>query len=130
MPIIGIGIDLVEVKRIENAVKNRKNFLERIYTQEEIKVNPRGEFRFQELAGRFAVKEAFFKAIKSGWRRGVMFSDVIVLNEPSGAPYIKLTGRAKEIAEALGVKSIFVSISHIDNLATGMVIVTDDQGDR
>lgn len=129
MPIIGIGIDLVEVKRIENAVKNRKNFLERIYTQEEIKVNPRGEFRFQELAGRFAVKEAFFKAIKSGWRRGVTFSDVVVLNEPSGAPYIKLTGRAKEIAESLGVKSIFVSISHIDNLATGMVIVTDDQGD-
>ncbi len=126
MPIIGIGIDLVEVQRIENAVKNRRNFLERIYTREEIKVNPRGEFKFQELAGRFAVKEAFFKAIKSGWRRGVTFSDVIVLNEPSGAPYIKLTGRAKEIAESLGVKSIFVSISHIDNLATGLVIVTDD----
>ena len=127
MPIIGIGIDLVEVKRIENAVKNRKNFLERIYTQEEIKVNPSGEFRFQELAGRFAAKEAFFKAIKTGWRRGVTFNDVIVLNEKSGAPYIKLTGKAKEIADSLGVKQIFVSISHIDNLATGMVIVTNDQ---
>jgi len=124
MPIIGIGIDLVDVKRIENAVKKRKNFLERIYTQEEIKMNPRGEFRFQELAGRFAVKEAFFKAIKSGWRRGVTFSDVIVLNEPSGAPYIKLTGRAKEIAQSLGVNKIFVSISHTDELATGMVIIT------
>ncbi len=124
MPIIGVGIDLVEVKRIESAVKNRKNFLERIYTQEEIKVNPRGEFRFQELAGRFAVKEAFFKAIKTGWRRGVTFSDVIVLNEPSGAPYIKLTGKAKMIAEGLGIKDIFVSISHTDELATGMVIVT------
>ena len=124
MPIIGIGIDLVDVKRIENAVKKRKNFLERIYTQEEIKMNPRGEFRFQELAGRFAAKEAFFKAIKSGWRRGVTFSDVIVLNEPSGAPYIKLTGRAKEIAQSLGVNKIFVSISHTDELATGMVIIT------
>lgn len=129
MAIIGIGIDLVEVKRIEDAVKTRKNFLERIYTQEEIKMTPRGEFRFQELAGRFAVKEAFFKAIKSGWRRGVTFSDVVVLNEPSGAPYIKLTGRAKEIAESLGVKNIFVSISHIDELATGMVIVTDEEED-
>jgi len=124
MPIIGIGIDLVDVKRIEDAVKKRKNFLERIYTQEEIKMNPRGEFRFQELAGRFAAKEAFFKAIKSGWRRGVTFSDVIVLNEPSGAPYIKLTGRAKEIAQSLGVNKIFVSISHTDELATGMVIIT------
>jgi len=124
MPIIGIGIDLVDVKRIEDAVKKRKHFLERIYTQEEIKVNPRGEFRFQELAGRFAAKEAFFKAIKSGWRRGVTFSDVIVLNEPSGAPYIKLNGRAKEIAQSLGVNKIFVSISHTEDLATGIVIIT------
>ena len=124
MSIIGIGIDLVDVKRIEDAVKKRNNFLERIYTQEEIRMNPRGEFRFQELAGRFAVKEAFFKAIKSGWRRGVTFNDVIVLNEPSGAPYIKLTGRAKEIAQSLGVNKIFVSISHTDELATGMVIIT------
>jgi holo-[acyl-carrier protein] synthase len=124
MPIVGIGIDIVDVKRIEDAVRKRKDFLNRIYTQEEIKVNPRGEFRFQELAGRFAVKEAFFKAIKTGWRRGVTFSDVIVLNEPSGAPYIELTGRAKEVADSLGIKNIFVSISHTDELATGMVIVT------
>jgi holo-[acyl-carrier protein] synthase len=124
MSIIGVGIDIVDVKRIEDAVNKRKRFLERIYTQEEIKLNPRGEFRFQELAGRFAAKEAFFKAIKTGWRRGVTFSDVIVLNEKSGAPYIKLTGRAKAIADSLGVRNIFVSISHTDELATGMVIIT------
>ena len=125
MPIIGIGIDLVEVERIRVAVNRRKNFLKRIYTPDEIKTNPKGEFRFQELAGRFAVKEAFFKAIKSGWRRGVTFSDVIVLNEPSGAPYIKLTGKAKEITESLGINSIFVSISHTNTLATGIVIVAN-----
>jgi holo-[acyl-carrier protein] synthase len=125
MSIIGIGIDIVDVKRIEDAVKRRKTFLERIYTQEEIKLNPRGEFRYQELAGRFAAKEAFFKAIKTGWRRGVTFSDVIVLNERSGAPYIKLTGRAKTIADSLGVRNIFVSISHTDELATGIVIITE-----
>ena len=124
MSIIGIGIDLVVVKRIEDAVKKRKNFLERIYTPEEIKLTPEGEFRYQELAGRFAVKEAFFKAIKSGWRKGVTFSDVIVLNEPSGAPYIRLTGRAKEIADSLGAKNVYVSISHTDNIATGTVIIT------
>jgi holo-[acyl-carrier protein] synthase len=125
MSIVGIGIDLVEVKRIEDAVKNRKNFLERIYTKEEIKMNPEGEFRYQELAGRFAVKEAFFKAIKSGWRKGVTFSDVIVLNEPSGAPYIELTGKAKAIADSLGAKNVYVSISHTDNIATGIVILTN-----
>ncbi len=125
MSIIGVGIDLVEVKRIEDAVKKRKNFLERIYTKEEIKMNPEGEFRYQELAGRFAVKEAFFKAIKSGWRKGVTFSDVIVLNQPSGAPYIELTGKAKEIADSLGAKNVYVSISHTDNIATGIVILTN-----
>jgi len=125
MPIIGIGIDIVEVDRIRSAVNERKNFLERIYTPEEIKINPKGEFRYQELAGRFAAKEAFFKAIKSGWGRGVTFRDVIVLNEPSGAPYIVLTGKAKEIAESLGVNSIFVSISHTDDVATGIVIIAE-----
>ncbi|UCG29766.1 MAG: holo-ACP synthase [candidate division WOR-3 bacterium] len=125
MPIIGVGIDIVDVKRIESAVNKRRDFLKRIYTPEEIKTNPKGEFRYQELAGRFAVKEAFFKAIKSGWRRGVMFSDVIVLNEPSGAPYIRLTGKAKEFAESLGVNSIFVSISHTTDLATGIVIIAN-----
>lgn len=125
MSIIGVGIDIVEVARIENAVNKRENFLNKIYTPEEIKINPRGEFRFQELAGRFAVKEAFFKAIRSGWRRGVTFSDVIVLNEPSGAPYITLTGKAKDIADSLGVTKIFVSISHTVDLATGIVIITD-----
>lgn len=125
MAIIGIGIDIVEVGRIQNAVDKRENFLKKIYTPEEIRMNPRGEFRFQELAGRFAVKEAFFKAIKSGWRRGVSFSDVIVLNEQSGAPYIRLAGKAKEIADSLGATKIFVSISHTTDLATGIVIITD-----
>ncbi|MBE0433535.1 holo-ACP synthase [candidate division WOR-3 bacterium] len=125
MAIIGIGIDIVEVKRIQNAVTRRENFLKKIYTTEEIRMTPRGEFRFQELAGRFAVKEAFFKAIKTGWRRGMTFSDVIVLNEPSGAPYVKLTGKAKDIAQSLGATDIFVSISHTADLATGIVIITD-----
>lgn len=125
MAIIGIGIDIIDVGRIRSAVTRHESFLKKIYTPEEIRMTPRGEFRFQELAGRFAVKEAFFKAIKTGWRRGVTFSDVIVLNEPSGAPYIKLTGRAKDVAEQLGATEIFVSISHTVELATGIVIITD-----
>lgn len=125
MAIIGVGIDIIEVARIREAVNKHETFLKRIYTPDEIRVNPRGEFRFQELAGRFAAKEAFFKAIKTGWRRGVTFSDVTILNEPSGAPYVRLCGRAKEVAESLGVKKIFVSISHTVDLATGIVIITD-----
>ncbi|MCK4756745.1 holo-ACP synthase [candidate division WOR-3 bacterium] len=124
MEIIGIGIDIIEVSRIKNAITTKKNFLNRIYSNKEIKLSDRGKFRFEELAGRFAVKEAILKAIKTGWRRGVKFNEIIVLNEPSGAPYVNLIGKTQKFAESLGVKNIFVSISHTKELAIGMAIVT------
>jgi holo-[acyl-carrier protein] synthase len=124
MDVIGIGIDIVEVKRIKNAVTQKKNFLKRIYAENEIKLSDRGKFRYEELAGRFAAKEAFFKAIKTGWRRGVMFKDIVVLNEPSGAPYILLFGKTQEIAASLSIKHTFVSISHTKDLAIAMVVVS------
>ena len=124
MEIIGIGIDMVEVSRIKQAVTTKKRFLERIYSKHEIILSDRGKFRYEELAGRFAVKEAVFKTIKTGWRRGVQFKDIVVLNEKSGAPYVTLNGKAKEIAESLGVRNIFVSISHTQDLAVGLAIAT------
>jgi holo-[acyl-carrier protein] synthase len=122
--IIGVGIDIVEVKRMERAINRKNNFLKHIYSEEELRLSERGKFRAQELAGRFAVKEAFFKAIKTGWRKGVRFQDVIVLNESSGAPYLILDGKTKEFAQSLGVKEIFVSISHVTELAVAVVIIT------
>jgi holo-[acyl-carrier protein] synthase len=124
MEIIGIGIDITEVSRIEKAVSQHKNFLQRIYKDAEVRLSDRGSFRFEELAGRFAVKEAIFKAIKTGWRKGVKFTDITVLNEPSGAPYAQLSGTTKAIANSIGVKSIFVSISHTKTIAVGMAVVT------
>ncbi len=124
MAVAGIGIDIVEIKRIKAAIKSKKNFLPRVFSETEIRLSERGEFRFEELAGRFAVKEAFFKAIKTGWRRGVTFKDIVVLNETSGAPYVELSGKAKEIAATVGVQKIFVSISHTKELAVGLVVLT------
>jgi len=122
--IIGIGIDLVEVSRIKQAVTTKKRFLERIYSKHEIKLSDRGKFRYEELAGRFAVKEAILKAIKTGWRRGVQFKNIVVLNEESGAPYVTLNGKVKEIADSLGVRNVFISISHTKDLAVGLAIAT------
>jgi holo-[acyl-carrier protein] synthase len=124
MKIIGIGIDIIEVARIKDAVTKKKSLITRVFSNIELRMSERGQFRYEELAGRFAVKEAVFKAIKTGWRSGVAFRDVTVLNEPSGAPYVKLGGRAGEIAAKLGVKNIFVSISHVKEMAVGMVILT------
>jgi len=123
MEIAGIGIDMIEVARIKEGIKQRKNFISRVYNEDEVKLSERGKFRYEELAGRFAVKEAVLKAIKTGWRRGITFKDITVLNEPSGAPLVTLSGKAKEVAEALGVKQIFVSISHTNELAIGIVVL-------
>lgn len=123
MGIIGLGVDMIEVARIKKAVDRRPGFLERIYGVGEIKLSGRGKIRYEELAGRFAVKEALLKAIKTGWRRGATFKDIAVLNEPSGAPFVKLDGRTREIADGLGVKKIHVSISHTKELAVAVVIL-------
>jgi len=124
MEIVGIGIDLVEVPRIKRAVIKRKSFLKKIYNEKEIKLSDRGAFRYEELAGRFAAKEAILKVLKTGWRKGVTFNEVIILNHPTGAPYVELAGRAKQVAESLGIKEIHVSISHSKELAIGMAIAT------
>ncbi|OGC42140.1 holo-[acyl-carrier-protein] synthase, partial [candidate division WOR-3 bacterium RBG_13_43_14] len=109
MEIYGIGIDMIEVVRIKTAVERRVQFLDKIFSEKEKKLSDRGQFRFEELAGRFAVKEAVLKAIKTGWRRGITFRDVIVLNEPSGAPYVVLEGKAKEHADNIGIKTFHIS---------------------
>lgn len=123
MGIVGLGIDLIEVPRIRDAANRRGAFLSRIFAEDELKLSERGEIRFEELAGRFAAKEAMLKAIKTGWRRGAAFKDIMVLNELSGAPYIVLGGRTAEIANRLGVKKIHVSISHTKELAVAVVIL-------
>lgn len=122
MDIISIGVDLVEIARIEKAVKTRGAFLTRIYDEQEIRLSERGRIRYEELAGRFAAKEAALKALKIGWREGVKFRDIIVLNERSGAPYLLLKDKAQTCAEAQGVKHMFVSISHSRELALAVVL--------
>ncbi|MEO0206666.1 MAG: holo-ACP synthase [candidate division WOR-3 bacterium] len=124
MDIFGIGIDIIEVIRIKSAIEKHKTFVNKIFCPEEIRFSDRGVFRYEELAGRFAVKEAVLKAIKTGWRQGIGYRDIVVLNEKSGAPYVVLSGRAKEISDSLKIKKIFVSISHTKDLAIGLAIVT------
>lgn len=124
MKIIGIGIDIVEVARIKNSVERTRSFINRIFEAREVRLSDRGTVRYEELAGRFAAKEAFLKAIKTGWRRGVAFKEIIILNEKSGAPYVVLEGRARKISAALGVKKIFASISHTRDLAIAMIVLT------
>ena len=121
--IVGLGLDIAEIDRIEAAVKRHgAPFLERLFTPAEVSYCERHKNKFERYAGRFAAKEAAMKALGTGWSRGVRWRDIETTREASGKPTLRLAGAALEIAEGLGVKNISVSITHSGNLALAQVI--------
>jgi holo-[acyl-carrier protein] synthase len=101
--IVGIGSDLCNIERIEASVARfGERFLNRVFTEvERAKVERRPFTRAGTLAKRFAAKEAFSKAVGTGFKRGVYMKDIGVVNAPSGAPTLALTGGARERLDAL-----------------------------
>ena len=121
--IFGIGTDLIEVKRIEKLVERSGRFRDRVFTRKEIEYCERKKNKACSYAARFAAKEAFFKALGTGWRKGVAFKDVEVINKPSGKPELVLYGRSKELTEQNHIKNIHVSLSHVSEFAHSVVIL-------
>jgi holo-[acyl-carrier protein] synthase len=121
--IVGMGIDVAEVKRIQTVIESQKErFLRRVYTLDEIAYCEQFKNKFERYAGRFAAKEAAMKALGTGWSRGVRWVDVEVVRKRGGPPTISLKGEAKTIADALGVKNIALSITHTAEQALAQVI--------
>src|ERR1700683_544883 len=122
--ILGTGVDLAEVHRIRATVERfGERFVRRIYTSAEIAYVERKANRYERYAARFAAKEAGMKAIGTGWKRGVTWQDFEVANLPSGKPTLRFHGVAAEFAEALGVKSIALSLTHTAELGMAHVIL-------
>jgi len=122
--ILGTGVDLAVVPRIRAAIERHGGrFIERIYTPPEIAYVERKANRFERYAARFAAKEAGMKAIGTGWRRGVTWRDFEVVNLPSGRPTLRLHGVASEIAQQLGVRQIWLSLTHTAELGMAHVIL-------
>jgi holo-[acyl-carrier protein] synthase len=121
--IVGLGIDIAEVDRIEAAIQRHgRAFLNRIFTSSEITYCEKHRNRAERFAGRFAAKEAAMKALGTGWTHGVRWVDIEVVREPSGKPTLKFSGETREIADRLGVKNIALTISHSGNTALAQVI--------
>ena len=121
--IVGLGVDIAEVRRIQAAIERRgAPFLRRVFTPMEIEYCERFKNKFERYAGRFAAKEATMKALGTGWSRGVRWVDIEVVREPSGRPTIALAGEAGKIADRLGVKHIALSITHTAAEALAQVI--------
>ncbi len=122
--IVGSGIDLCEVPRIEQAIaRHGPRFLERIFTPREIAYADRKANRAERYAARFAAKEAGMKALGTGWTGGIAWRDFEVANLPSGRPTLRFHGKAAEIAEKLGVRNIALSLTHTHAQAMAIVIL-------
>ena len=121
--IVGLGVDLAEVDRIEAAFRRRgQAFLRRLFTPAEIAYCEKHRNKFERYAGRFAAKEAAMKALGTGWSQGVRWVDIEVARNSSGKPSLRLAGRARELADRMEVKNISVTITHSGNTALAEVI--------
>ena len=127
--IIGLGSDIVDIRRIEKTLERfGDRFVRRIYTVTEQKKSDCRANRAASYARRFAAKEACSKALGTGFRRGVYWRDLGVVNLPSGKPSMKLTGGALQRLEELtpeGLSAqIDLSITDDDPLAQAIVLIS------
>ena len=121
--IIGTGIDIIEVDRIAARVGRDSGFKEMVFSKNEMKYCDAKASPFEHYAARFAAKEAFLKAVGSGWDSGLQWNEIEVLNEAGGKPVLYISGMTKEMLLPLGIRVIHVSLSHLKSMATAIVIL-------
>ena len=125
MKILGIGVDIIENKRIEKSIKNR-NFIKRIYSSKELTESDKINNKVAFFSKRFAAKEAFSKAIGTGFRMNLNFKDIEVVNDKKGKPYyVKNKKITKIIQKNFKIKNFkcFLSISDEKNYSTAFAII-------
>jgi holo-[acyl-carrier protein] synthase len=120
--IFGIGIDNIEVDRVRKQLE-KNGFKEKIFSPAEIEYCDARKNYAERYAARFAAKEAFLKAIGTGWRGGLAFNEIEVLNDKLGKPVLKLYGKVKAFVEENGLENIHVSLTHLKNYASAIVII-------
>ena len=121
--IFGIGTDIIEVQRIEKMVAKGRQYLETIFTDAEMGYCESRAKKSEHYAVRYAAKEATLKAMGAGWRDGLAFSDIEVINDELGKPQVFLHGKAKRIFDDNQIKQTHVSLSHSKESAIAVIIL-------
>ncbi len=121
--IFGVGTDLVEVQRVADKVSRNSGFTELVFSQAEIAYCESKTKKYEHYAARFAAKEAFLKALGTGWTGGTSFNEIEIVNLLSGKPALQLSGETAATIAAMKLGKISVSISHTQQLATATVII-------
>lgn len=120
--ILGIGVDIIEIARIGEAVEANSNFIEKLFSKNEIEYLETRNLRPEYIAGRFAAKEAVSKALGTGFR-GFNLKDVEIDRNSLGKPVVTLRGKAKQLAEKNGNYKMHISISHDRNSAIAYAVL-------
>ena len=120
MDIVGLGVDICEIARMERAISRHPTLRDRVFTPEEIAYCDSKARPAESYAGRFAAREATIKAL--GGYRGRLWQDISVTRQPSGAPAIRLDGNAKRRADALGVTEVLITFTHEKTSAVAFAI--------
>ncbi len=124
MAVVGVGIDIVEVARIRRmAEEHGERFLRRVFCPEELDYCFRVSDPFPHLAARWAAKEAVAKALGTGFAQGVMWRSICVVHAPNGEPMVVLFGEAQRRAERMGVRKVWLSLSHTRDHAVAMTVM-------
>ncbi|MEO7028983.1 MAG: holo-ACP synthase [Acidobacteriaceae bacterium] len=124
--VIGLGTDLIEIARIERSVARfGEQFLNRVFTPGEIAYCQAKKASAESFAARFAAKEAGAKALGTGLSRGVGWKEFEVRRSPGQRPEMHLSGRAAQIAGAMGVRRISLSLTHSREMSMAVVVAED-----
>lgn len=119
----GIGVDMVDIRRMERVIGTNSRFVEKVFAGSEIQYCEGRAKRAQHYAARFAAKEAFFKALGTGWREGMGWQEIVVENDGLGKPSIRLTGKTLEIFKRRGGTAIHLSLAHEKSYALAFVLI-------
>ena len=124
MKIIGIGVDIIDNNRIKKSIKNQ-NFIKRVFTTKEINTSKSMKNKINFYAKRFAAKEAFAKALGTGFRKNLNFKDIEILNDNLGKPYYNINNKIKKILKKISnSKSLDLFLSLSDEKSYSVAFVT------
>lgn len=127
--ILGLGTDIVEIVRVGQMIERHgEHFLQRVFTEGEIRYCQDRRLSYQHFAGRWAAKEAVMKALGTGFVRGIRWQEIEVCTQTSGAPLVVLHGGTRDFAEGRGIGEFIISISHCRAYATATAIALAKTG--
>ena len=121
--IAGLGTDIIEVDRVSEKIGKESGFRELVFSAVEIAYCESKANKYEHYAARFAAKEAFFKALGTGWLNGTAFNEVEVAHDEKGKPFIRFLGETAGTIQGFGFLRVMLSMAHLKSIASATVII-------